>query len=123
MSNTKENNKNWFLALLLSIVCLDRLYLGQTKSGVVKVSVIPIIFLIYFLNVYHLMYFRTPSAPLIFAFYLSLIVFCYFAYRYVSDIVRIIIHRENLSRVMTSSKAKSNKSTSKERMSNAEENN
>ena len=69
MSNTKESNKNWFLALLLSIVCLDRLYLGQTKSGIVKVSVIPIILLIYVLVINDLMSYRTPSVPLAFAFF------------------------------------------------------
>ena len=120
MSNTKENKSNWQLALLLSIVCLDRLYLGQTKSGIVKVSFIPI-FLSFSLNLIHNLMFWKPALIILsmFALFLLLIAFFHFAYWYVYDIARIVTHRENLSRVITSSKAKSNKSTSKERLSNA----
>ena len=137
MSNTKENNKNWFVALLLSIVCLDRLYLGQMRLGIVKLAAFPIVFLTLVSSVFGILssgptvsfFIYSINIPFLsgsnwaFSLFLSSIAFCYLAFWYVYDIVRIVTHRENLSRVMTSSKAKSNKSISQKSMSNTEENN
>ncbi len=95
MSNTEENNKNWFLALLLSIVCLDRLYLGQIRSGIVKF----IFFIIVFFLTIWFTTFVIPSAK-------DKIFMNLFSIWYLYDIVRIVVYRKKLYRAILAGKVR-----------------
>lgn len=83
----KENNNrkiNWIVALLLSFVGFDRLYLGEYKTGIMK------IIFIYFIVFIASFLLATPNVKTV----LKLIVFS--ALIYIFDIIKILIYRERI---------------------------
>ena len=92
MSNAEENNKAWPLALFLSIFCFDRLYLGQTKSGIIK------------LIIYGYLVFFNAFIQWASNFHIHVIFLFLFWTWYLYDIVRIVFYQKNISRVITSGK-------------------
>ena len=83
----KENNNrkiNWIVALLLSLIGFDRLYVGAYKTGIMK------IIFIYFIVFIASFLLATPNVKTV----LKLIVFS--ALIYIFDIIKILIYRERI---------------------------